>query len=106
MLEEFVNNPFLGDLDAMKASLDSLGATATYENGENGSLTYDSAEITFNKSYGESICVTDIRSGLLALNKGITIGMPLDDFLNLTGIKSSYEANLCYEYTNSAQEHK
>jgi hypothetical protein len=89
----------------MKAMLDSMGAASEYVNGENGGLRYDSAEISFNRSYGESICEADIHSGLLALNKNITIGMTLDNFLNLTGVKVSDAANLRYEYTYSAQEH-
>ncbi len=104
-LEELANNPFSKELDAMKAMWDSLGITSSYENGENGALTSDSVEIAFNKSYGESICVADVRSRRLTLNKGIAIGMPLTDFLNLTGIKTSLEEDLRYEYTHSHQEH-
>lgn len=64
VLKELVNNPYPKDLEAMKAMLDSMGATSEYFNGENGGLRYDSAEISFNRSYGESICEVDIRSGL------------------------------------------
>lgn len=98
--------PFLKDLEAMKSTLDSVGVTADYQNGENGSLSYDSAEISFNRSYGESICEADIRSGQLVLNNGMTIGISLEDFLKLTGIKSTANAqNVRYEYTYAAQEH-
>lgn len=105
MLEEVANYPFAKTLDEMKTALDSLDVESVYENGENGSLSYDSAEISFNKSYWEAICEADIQSGRLALNKGITIGMKLADFLSLTGIKSTSQGTLRYEYTYSAQEH-
>lgn len=106
MLAGLANYPFLKDLDAMKGTLDSVGVTADYQNGENGSLSYDSAEISFNRSYGESICEADIRSGQLVLNNGMTIGIALDDFLKLTGIKSTANAqNVRYEYRYAAPEH-
>lgn len=105
VLEEVAKYPFAEELDAMKATLDSLGVESVYENGENGSLSYDSAEISFNRSYGESICEANIQSPRLALNKGITLGMTLADFLSLTGMKSPSQGTLCYEYTYSAQEH-
>lgn len=105
VLEELTGYPFSIELDAMKARLDSLGVSSQYENGENGGLSYDSAEIVFNRSYGESICTADIQSGLIALKKDIVIGMSLTDFLNITGVKSSNAINLRYEYTHSAQEH-
>jgi len=89
----------------MKATLDSLGVDAVYENEEDGSLSYAGAEISFNRSYWEAICEADIQSAKLALNKGITIGMALTDFLTLTGIKSWSQGTLRYEYTYSAQEH-
>jgi len=103
VLEALVNNPFPKDLEAMKAMLDSMGVTSEWENG--GGLSYDSAAISYNRSYGESICEADIQSAKLALNKGITIGMALTDFLTLTGIKSWSQGTLRYEYTYSAQEH-
>jgi hypothetical protein len=103
VLEELTGYPFSMELDAMKTKLDSLGVSSQYENGENGGLSYDSAEISFNRSYGESICTADIRSGLIALKKNITIGMSLTDFLTRTGVRSSEATNLRYEYAHSAR---
>ena len=105
VLEGLTGYPFSMELDAMKTKLDSLGVSSQYENGENGGLSYDSAEISFNRSYGESICTADIRSGLIALKKNIAIGMSLTDFLTRTGVRSSEATNLRYEYTHLAQEH-
>jgi hypothetical protein len=106
ILAGLANYPFIKELDAMKGTLDSVGVTADYQNGENGSLTYDSVEISFNRSYGESICEADIRSRQLVLNNGMTIGIALDDFLNLTGIKSTANAqSVRFEYRYTAQEH-
>jgi hypothetical protein len=106
LLAELVNNPFPTDLEVMKATLDSLGVPVVFESGENGGLSYDRAEITVNRSYGESICEADIRSGALPLNKGFIIGMTLDEFLVLTGIRSSSdEQRLRFVYAYSAQEH-
>lgn len=105
VLEELTGYPFSMELDAMKATLDSLGVSSQYENGENGGLSYDSAAISFNRSYGESICSADIQSGLIALKKNIKIGMSLSDFLTLTGVRSSEATNLRYAYLHSVQEH-
>lgn len=88
----------------MKGTLDSARVTTDYQN---GSLSYDSAEISFNRSFGELICEADIRSRQVVLNNGMSIGIALEDFLKLTGIKSTTNAqNVRYEYTYTSQEHK
>lgn len=106
VLAGVANYPFSKELSDIKEMLDSLGVKSEFIDGEYGGLSYDSAEITCNRSYGESICEADIRSRLITLSNGMKLGISLVDFLKLTGLTASNnEQNLQYEYTYGANEH-
>lgn len=106
LLAGVASYPFSKELEAIKEMLDSMGVKSEFEGGEYGGLSYDSAEITCNRSYGESICEADVRSQLITLSNGMKIGISLDEFLTLTGInKTLVDQNVRYEYTHGANEH-
>lgn len=106
LLAGVASYPFSKELEVIKEMLDSLGVPAEFAGGEYGGLSYDSAEITCNRSYGESICEADVRSKLIPLSNGMKIGISLDEFLTLTGInKTSNDQHVRYEYTYGANEH-
>lgn len=105
-LSGVANYPFSKDSYAIKSMLDSMGVESEFIDGENGGLSYDSADISCNRSYGESICEANIQSSLITLSNGMKIGTSLYDFMTLTGIRSSLsEQNVRYEYTYIANEH-
>lgn len=98
--------PFSKELYEIKSMLDSIGIESEFIDGENGGLSYDSADISCNRSYGETICEANVQSSLIKLSNGMKIGISMDNFLTLTGIKSNSRAQHArYEYSHSANEH-